>query len=255
MNIIKLKISGNKITLDNNFFEQTGHYLNLLYRSRQIVNKEYQYEPVENGVQLNLYCPEKTSYQNKFSTKYAIAQKESIEKAYHSVFEFNYVGSDPECKETVIPETSEFYILRPAGISPLADGVSFDQIPLYKIPYTDEKYACYSDIHHWESTYEHIEAVWYRGYGADKWTSKQLQNHNSELSIGGINCCKQIEKLTGIPTYYFLFNDRAWGRIKDKKRKCPGCQGEWFIEGSTFNHYYAFKCDNCRLVSQLSSNK
>jgi len=67
------------------------------------------------------------------------------------------------------------------------------------------------------------------------------------IDTHGSVCCKAIEKVTGKPTCNFLFNDRAWGCKKDQERKCPSCGGELFLEGITFNHYYAFKCENFRL--------
>lgn len=73
------------------------------------------------------------------------------------------------------------------------------------------------------------------------------------MNKDGQECAKEIEKETTIPTYYFLFNFRAWGEKKDRARKCPKCGGNWLLE-ATHNHYIAFKCDPCRLVSQLSSN-
>lgn len=92
------------------------------------------------------------------------------------------------------------------------------------------------------------------GVVGERWAQNQLQSHDSSLSIQGIKCCKRIEEVTGTPTYYFLFNYRAWGQKKDKLRKCPNCQEDWLIEGRTPKDTYAFKCDNCRLVSELSPN-
>lgn len=254
MHIVKLSITGKKVN-ESNFIDQTGHYLSLLYRSKQIINKEWQFEPISKGVQLNLFCPEKNSYSSVYSTKYAKKQKERIENEFECIFDYKYIGIDPEFGETVIPEVSKFYILNFGEISPLVDGESLVQIPLYKILYTDEEKQYFWDLTKWESKYEHIKGIWSSGYGGDKWSLSQLQNHDSELNKDGAACCKTIEKITGKPTYNFLFNDRAWGRKKDRKRKCPSCGGEWLILDSTFNHYYAFKCDNGRLISQLSSNK
>ncbi len=252
MHIVKLSITSKKAN-GSYFIDQTEHYLSLLYRSKQIINEEWQSEPVSNGIQLNLFCPEKSSYSSDYSTKYAKKQKERIENEFGCIFDYKYIGIDPEFGEIIIPENSEFYVLNIGKISPLVDGESLKQIPLYKIPYTDKE--CYWDLTKWESKYEHIKGIWFSGYGHDKWSLKQLQNHDSELNTEGTACCKTIEKITGKPAYNFLFNDRAWGRKKDRERKCPSCGGEWLIDGSTFNHYYAFKCDNCRLMSNLSSKK
>ncbi|NME70636.1 DUF2310 family Zn-ribbon-containing protein [Flammeovirga aprica] len=254
MHIIKLRITGAKVKGES-FIDETSYYLSILFRSKQIINEEWQFEPISNGVQINLFCPEKDSYTSEYSTKYAIRQKQKIKNEFECNFDYKYVGLDPEFGELIIPEVSEFYILKFGRISPLVDGKSFEQIPLYKIPYTSEESENYEDLTCWENKYEHIRGIWLYSYGNDRWSLQQLHNHNSELNIEGTNCCQTIEKLTKIPTYNFLFNYRAWGQKKDKERKCPNCGGDWFIEGSTFNDFYSFKCDNCRLISELSSNK
>ncbi|MFD1143005.1 DUF2310 family Zn-ribbon-containing protein [Larkinella insperata] len=66
---------------------------------------------------------------------------------------------------------------------------------------------------------------------------------------------QRIVESTGIPTYYFLLNYRNWGRTKDHARKCPLTGQDWLIEGATINDFIGFKCDESRLVSELSSGK
>ena len=252
MHIIKLNIVGEQVKSDA-FFELVNYYLYSLYGTKQIINKEWQYEPIDNGLSLNLFCPEKDSYKEKNSTIYGYKWKNRIEEELGCLFDFNYVGLDPEFGKTVIPQKRDYLILKTARFSPLIDGASLNQIPLYKIPFTHDGKS-YNDINSWENNYEQIESLWFNGAVAERWAQNQLQNHDSELNKQGRECCKKIEEMTRIPTYNFLFNDRAWGQKKDKERKCPNCGGDWLIQNSTFNDFYAFKCDDCRLISELSSN-
>ncbi len=254
MHIVKLFFTGKGVGTDD-FFEFADYYFQSLYGSKQIINEEWQYESIGNGLSVNLFCPEKDSYKTNNTTKYGNQWKNRIENELNCQMEFRYLGLDPEFGETSIPEKSDFFILKSARFSPLIEGSSLKQIPLYKIPYTYRDRECYNDINFWENNYVRIEGLWFNGAVGERWAQNQLQNHNSELSKQGIDCCKKIEEVTGIPTYYFLFNYRSWGRKKDRERKCPNCGNDWFIDGSTFNDYYAFKCDTCRLISELSSNK
>ena len=203
---------------------------------------------------LTFFCPEKKSYEEKNTTIYAKKWRKKIEEELECRFDFKYIGLDPEFGKAVIPRKHNFLILKTAKISPLTEGESLNQIPLYKIPFTYHDGECYDDINFWENNYRRIDGLWLNGAVGERWAQNQLQNHDSELSIQGVACCKKIEEVTEIPTYYFLFNYRAWGQAKDKDRKCPNCRGDWLINGSTVNNYYAFKCDNCRLISELSSN-
>lgn len=202
-----------------------------------------------------MYCPEENSYEIKYTTKYGKNWKRKIEEELHCRLDFIYQGIDPEFEVTEIRKNPKFLILKTTGISPLIDGESFKQIPLYRIPYTYHDGECYDDINSWEKNYKRIEGLWFNGAVGEKWCQNQLQNHDSELSKQGIECCQKIEEVTGIPTFYYLFNYRAWGKKKDKVRKCPQCGGDWLIQGATFNDTFAFKCDKCRLISEFSSNK
>ncbi len=254
MHIIKLNITGEQVGSEE-FFEFADYYFQSLYGSRQIINEEWQYEPIDDGLSINLFCPEEDSYMKKNTTVYGIQWKKRIEEELKCRFSFNCIGIDPEFGKTDIPKKRDFLILKTETCSPLLEGESLDQIPLYKLPYTYHDGECYNDINFWESNYKRIEGLWYNGAVGERWAQSQLQNYDSELSKQGIDCCKKIEEVTGVPTYYFLFNHRAWGQKKDKERKCPSCGNDWILTDSTFNDFYAFKCDDCRLISELSSNK
>lgn len=79
MYIIKLKIT-KEGGLPEVLFEESilDEYLNALFRNKQIVNFEMQYEPLEEGVQLNLFCPELDAYQDKNSNVYALRSKKKL---------------------------------------------------------------------------------------------------------------------------------------------------------------------------------
>lgn len=253
MHIVKLNIIGKQVGSEE-FFEFAQYYFQSLHGTKQIINEEWQYEAIDNGLSLNLYCPEKDSYKEKNSTIYGQKWKKRIEDELECKFDFNYIGLDPEFGKITIPKKRTFLMLKTARLSPLIEGESLDQIPLYKIPFTHHDGECYNDINFWENNCERITGLWFNGAVGERWAQNQLQNHNSELSKQGMASCQKIEKVTGLPTYYFLFNYRAWGQKKDRERKCPNCGGEWLLKKKTFNNFYALKCDNCRLISELSSN-
>lgn len=256
MHRIKLEITGPN-TESEEFFELSESYFDSLFRSKQIVNEEYQYEKIYNGFSVNLYCPEKDSYIEKNSTVYTNKWRNKLEAELSCNFQFNYIGLDPNPESEIVkvPENLEFLILhRYSIVSPLIEGNTLEGLPLYKVPYTYHDKASYHEINSWEYNYKRVLGLWYGSSVGERWAQNQLQNHDSELSIQGIKCCKNIEEVLGVPTYYFLFNYRAWGSKKDLQRKCPNCKCEWYIEGKTDRDVFAFKCDKCRLVSELSSN-
>ena len=56
MYTIKLNIKGKTVGTDD-FFEFADGYFQSLYRTKQIVNGEWQYVPIEDGVSVYLFCP------------------------------------------------------------------------------------------------------------------------------------------------------------------------------------------------------
>ncbi len=202
---------------------------------------------------MNLYCPEKDSLNDKYLSAYGRDLRKKIENDFNVRIKPEYAGIDPGIPSTPIPSVSNFYILGSRDWSPLLDGETLEPVPIYRIPFTNQDTESYDDLYSWERNYKNIEDTWLIGEAGENQAKNQLRNYDSELNRQGMTIRKKIEELTAIPTYYFLFNYRARGKIKDKKRKCPGCGADWLIEGKTFNDCYAFKCDRCRLVSGLSS--
>lgn len=251
MHVIKLNITGEEVGSET-FFEFAEYYFDSLYGTNQITNEERQYERIENGLSVRLICPEKESYLDNNTNFYALEWKKRIEEELECKFEFNYIGLDPEFEQTEIPEHREFLILKSGGFSPVIEGKSLNPIPLYQLPYTYQDGKCFSDINSWDNNYIRVRGLWFNGAVGERWAQNQLQNHNSELSKQGIKCCQKIEKVTGIPTYYFLFSYRAWGQKKERERKCPNCGGDWLVENKTSDDFYAFQCHDCRLISELS---
>jgi predicted nucleic acid-binding Zn ribbon protein len=252
LHIIKLHITGNNVGSEE-FFESAEFYFQSLYSTNQIVNEERQYESIQNGLSVNLFCPEKDSFKIENSAKYANQWRAKLETELECIFEFKYIGLDPEYEEYSIPESSSFYILKVGEFSPVLDGDTFETIPLYKIPFTYEK-TSYYNINSWERNFIRVNGLWFNGTINESWMQDQLERHDSELNNQGFKCAKKIEELTKLPTYYYLFNYREGGEKKDKLTKCPGCGGDWLIEGKTPDDLYGFKCDPCRFVSELSSN-
>ena len=138
--------------------------------------------------------------------------------------------------------------------SPLCRGDNGKPIPLYRLPGAHEDREA---IYFWQDAYHAYDAIWMKCSALEIPVYKQLADPSSELSQQGLKICKAIEKVTGVPTYYYL--TRYWGRRDNEdKRKCPGCGSAWRManpshRSSGFWHF-AFQCKRCRLVSHLADS-
>lgn len=235
--------------------QDTYGFLSSFYDSRQIISNSYQFIRSGNKLKIPVACPEVDSLDRKNCSEYAIRYIDRLKDRLKREIAFIRTGTEARYEEYAVPAKSSYYILYHGKFSPLLCGDTFQPIPLYKIPYTYHDHKCYNDIRTWDWNYESLYGLWISGTVGEKFALHQLQQVHSSLSIEGRTICERIEKLTGVPTYYFLFNYRAWGRRRDAERKCPVTGKSWLIAGTTFNHFIAFKSDEARLVSELSSNR
>ena len=61
----------------------------------------------------------------------------------------------------------------------------------------------------------------------------------------------KIEENADIPTYYYLYRVGGINLKSEQQRRCPQCDGDWALKES-IHQVFDFKCDDCRLVSNLS---
>ncbi|MCB9234846.1 MAG: DUF2310 family Zn-ribbon-containing protein [Bacteroidia bacterium] len=250
MKTIILKITGEGVEKED-FHDFLGNYLTSLGRNNQILNEDWIFEPIPNGARMVLVCPEADSLDRKNCNEYAISWRNRIEGELGCTLEYSPAEDQPGFSKMHIPTDWQSFVLKKLHYSPLIETKSMEPVPLYKIPFTCGG-NCHEGINFWENNYGRVEGLWFGDKVGERWSQNQLQDHKSELNQWGMECCRMIEAVTQVPTYYFLFNYRAISRQKDQARPCPNCGGNWFVGGENINELYAFKCDNCRLVSELT---
>jgi predicted nucleic acid-binding Zn ribbon protein len=109
----------------------------------------------------------------------------------------------------------------------------------------------YSDIRSWEINYIACDTLQKNCAVGEAFGLDQISHLDSELNQLGLKCCKEIERLTEKPSYYYLYNYRAISVEEDQKRTCPSCGDAWFLEEKILDKF-DFKCTNCQLLSNLT---
>lgn len=228
--------------------------LDCLYDTCQIINEDCAWVHSSNSLRVSVTCPKLDSLNPKNHTVYAKNWLNKIEEALQTSVQFIPTGNDPRYAPFVEREKPSFYILKFAGYSPLIDGDSKEQVPLYRIPVTYHDGACYNDINFWSNNYERIYGLWFNGAVGEQFALRQMQDANSALSKQGRAVCQRIEEVTGVPTYYFLFNYRRRSPKQDRAWKCPLTGNDWLLEGAKPSDDIAFRCVESRLVSRFTQN-
>ncbi len=135
--------------------------------------------------------------------------------------------------------------------SPLRCGTCFQPIPLYQIPPTNGEN--YQDIESWQSAYEACDTLNMHSGALEEAAINELSKHDSQLSKEGRTICHTIEQHTGKPVYYYLYRWSGQSRKTELERLCPECGGEWLLP-KAWHSLFEFKCDRCRLLSNIASD-
>jgi len=118
--------------------------------------------------------------------------------------------------------------------SPLHSGDDFSPIPLYKQLKNQPHLS--QDLIKWQENWQACDQLQMNGSALEKESLSEISEVNSKLTKHGRYLAAEIEKESGIPTYYYLY------RV-----------GDWALNAPLFDVIY-FKCDQCRLVSNVSWN-
>ena len=124
------------------------------------------------------------------------------------------------------------------------------------------------DLFRWTGEYRAIDKLWMSSGELEIAAYTQMCEIDSALSQGGRQLCSLIEKATEVRTFYYQY--RNWGRLSNARnsedvwpelRVCPGCGADWKRRalqppGLRSRNFFdfAFKCDDCRLVSNEATD-
>ena len=234
-------------------FEEFEALIGSLWKTGQIIGKTESPFLSDNGLISFVTTLEKGSLSKKFNDDYVNQRIGNIEKWCDSRLKTELIGKSlPKYKGVCSCKKPDFYILFTHALNDsgcIVCGHCNKIVPLYKLPQLsyNERY----DILNWEGNYKSCDNLQLGCTVGEKWATKQLADPNSQLSREGIRIGHRIKELTGIPTYYYLYNYRPISKIKDMSRPCPSCNGLWLLKERLLD-FYDFKCDKCRLLSSFS---
>jgi predicted nucleic acid-binding Zn ribbon protein len=225
----------------------------VLHKNGQVINFDY---PIAvDGKLLRTFVTilEPDSLDLKYANKYVLSEIAAAIELGFSEPQFQLIGASPDISEgTACKCQSSHYVLYTHYLeigSPIKCGDCFGHVPLYHLPKTydgDEYY----DIYIWDRNYRACDTLQMHGT-AERFGIRQMSDLRSSLAKQGREICDKLTHLTGKPVYYYLYRYQVkTTMIKEKQRRCPSCDGEWLLEQKL--HLFDFKCDACRLLSNIS---
>lgn len=175
----------------------------------------------------------------------------AMAKQFGVAFEgYEFIGEDFNSTPTAVDDRPAFHILFTTHLdscSPVYDGEVFQPIPLYRL---ENGYALSKRILRWQENWQACDQLQMSGKLLEKEALAQISEVDSELGQEGRAICQAIEEASQIPTFYYLYRLGSDEAV-EHHRRCPVCEGEWKL-AEPLHDIFHFKCDKCRLVSNLS---
>ena len=228
-----------------------GRILNDLRQNGQIASSEFPYFNEGDYVCCMVSVFDEHAFHPAHFNLYL---KSYIEPLPQDWVKFEIVGRDEAgcmvgslaAEDALVLYTQAYYVE-----SPIRGLNSFQPIPLYQLPKTDERNQSYLNLIQWQSDYQACDKLQFNCTVGEWFALSQMAELDSELTQAGLAICHALQERIGKPVYYFLFHYYSHDFDHEEQRRCPACGGEWKLE-QTLHQRFDFQCHHCRLLSNLA---
>lgn len=220
----------------------------------QILGREFPIAMGEAEFYVRVVCPEKTSLHPKHHSDYVRSCLERLSEACVLAPRIRICGRDLNSEQTAAeneqPSWQVLYTTYVHTCSPLRSGDTLMPIPLYRNEPTFN--GDHKAIIKWQTEWQACDELQMAGgCKAEHAALREITNVNSDLFRRGWDLRGRIEYLTNTPTYYYQYRVGGENLLAEQERCCPMCGGEWRLDEPLHDIFY-FKCDQCRIVSNIS---
>ncbi|MGD8451338.1 MAG: DUF2310 family Zn-ribbon-containing protein [Phycisphaerae bacterium] len=226
-----------------------------LRRNGQLIEQDAPVVEIRGGWRWYVSLPDADSLHPKHRSKRVRDAIRALRKAGVEWRSTRVLGPDPESDPVCTCRKPPALILSTDFLScetPLRCGGCGGVVPLYRIPPTSE-YGNFEDLRFWAYHYRDLDSIWIASGAGERLAYRQLSEPHSELAEEGRDVCRLIEANTGVPTYYDLMRYYGRSRRAELQRRCPDCGGAWKLDEQWLDRY-DFRCEKCRLVSNIASD-
>jgi predicted nucleic acid-binding Zn ribbon protein len=205
----------------------------------------------------------------EFFVRAVCAEKESLHPKYHSDYvktclnrlndasligpKVKVLGRDLNSEETADDGSPPWQILYTTYVhscSPLRCGDTFRPIPLYRNAPTLN--GDHKAIIKWQTEWQACDELQMAGGCKAEYAAlTEITDAHSDLFRRGWDLRGRLEYITKIPTYYYQYRVGGHDLEEEQSRLCPGCGRQWRVD-KPIHDIFHFKCDHCRIVSNIS---
>jgi predicted nucleic acid-binding Zn ribbon protein len=226
-----------------------------LERNGQVADREPSVAAARGGYRAVVALPEAGSLRPTLFSRQVRREMRALSRHGIRLRDVRVLGGDPESAATCKCRTPRSFILETAALitePPVRCGACRGVVPVYRLPFTSE-HNDYDDVRYWMRRYRCLDELWLMSGVGEQFAYRELSRCDSDLSWMGRGICRRIEKRTGVPAYYYLYKYYGRSIAAEQKRTCPGCGRKWLLKES-WHALYDFRCERCRLVSNIGWN-
>lgn len=218
----------------------------------QVLGREFPIVMGEGIFTLRIVCPEQDSLHPQHHSDFVKVCIERLADAKLLAPKVRLIGRDINSEEAAedAPSWQVLYTTYVHTCSPLRSGDSLLPIPLYRNPPTLN--GDHKAVVKWQTEWQACDEIQMAGgCRAEHAVLHEICDTDSVLYKRGMGLRGRIEHITKIPTYYYLYRVGGTSLQDEQARLCPSCSGEWLQPEPVLDIFH-FKCDTCRLVSNMS---
>ena len=223
-------------------------------RNGQVLDSDWPVTYGKSDCRVVVSCPERTSLSLRHANEYVLKSIDGLRSCGLLKPRSHVLGRGVESPKADRCKRPAWYMLMTNYMShesPLVCGEHGLPVPLYRIPHTYESDPSYWDVLCWQREWKCCDNLQMACGIGERSATRQIANPNSPLAVAGRDLCNRIEKLSDVPTYYYLYRGTGRSESAERKRPCPVCGKQWALAES-LHGLIDFKCDRCRLVSNIA---
>ncbi|WP_028774513.1 Zn-ribbon-containing protein [Shewanella waksmanii] len=234
--------------------EQAINGLLEAYRANgQVLGREFAVAFNEGEFRVRLLTPEKSSLAKRHNSPWVNVALKDLTAAKILAPREKYIGQDinSEVSSTDTPSWQVLYTSYVHMCSPVRNGDTLQPIPLYQLPATFN--GDHKRIIKWQTEWQACDELQMAAATKAEFAAlEELTSDKSDLFRRGWDLRGRIEYLTGIPTYYYLYRVGGESLATEQQRACPRCGSKDWLQPQPLLDLFHFRCDNCRIVSNIS---
>jgi predicted nucleic acid-binding Zn ribbon protein len=219
----------------------------------QILGREFPVVMGEGTFSVRVVCPEANALHPDNHSDYVDFAISQLAEASLLAPKVRLLGRDLNSEQVAEEEAPNWQVLYTTYVhtcSPLRSGESLLPIPLYR--YGPTLNGDHKALVKWQTEWQACDELQMAGgCKAEHAALREITSPDSDLFRRGWDLRGRIEYISKIPTYYYQYRVGGESLAKEQARKCPKCGGEWLLD-EPLHDIFHFKCDNCRIVSNIS---